>query len=338
MNRINRDNYEAYLLDFSEGNLSDELQVELELFLIQHPDLSIDLSDLSLVSIDAESLSFNEKQTLKKSESDLISEAQFIAYIENQLPVKEKIELEKSCTNNESLAKELNLYKHTLLTADATIIFPDKGTLKRETKIIWFNFSSTQYSIAASVLLLLGMYFFWPTSYLTGVSVDSLAFDLKAKTNLENKINAIALLKDNNKPIVKEKQNQSLAPDLLKPKVNVQVANNVPQQTEEMHSNPVTNIIPNNAIVKTSAQIVNEENGINSKPNTVVDVITENDDELVANTLDKKKKGFWAFAERTLKNLNTVGVKAVNGEEENTANNTAYALTLGKINITHKSN
>ena len=44
MQTITIDNYEAYLLDFSEGNLSDDLQVELELFLIQHPELEIDLS------------------------------------------------------------------------------------------------------------------------------------------------------------------------------------------------------------------------------------------------------------------------------------------------------
>ena len=34
MHKINIHNYEAYLLDFSEGNLTGELQVELELFLI----------------------------------------------------------------------------------------------------------------------------------------------------------------------------------------------------------------------------------------------------------------------------------------------------------------
>ena len=44
MSQINIHNYEAYLLDFSEGNLTDELQMELELFLIQHPELDINLS------------------------------------------------------------------------------------------------------------------------------------------------------------------------------------------------------------------------------------------------------------------------------------------------------
>jgi len=44
MGQINIHNYEAYLLDFSEGNFTNELQVELELFLIQHPEIDINLS------------------------------------------------------------------------------------------------------------------------------------------------------------------------------------------------------------------------------------------------------------------------------------------------------
>ena len=50
MHKINIHNYEAYLLDFSEGNLTGEFQVELELFLIQHPELEINLDELILAT------------------------------------------------------------------------------------------------------------------------------------------------------------------------------------------------------------------------------------------------------------------------------------------------
>ena len=67
MHKIDIHNYEAYLLDYSEGNLTGELQVELELFLIQHPELEINLDELSLVTIENEATSFSNKISLKKS-------------------------------------------------------------------------------------------------------------------------------------------------------------------------------------------------------------------------------------------------------------------------------
>ena len=72
MHKIDIHNYEAYLLDYSEGNLTGELQVELELFLIQHPELEINLDELSLVSLENEAASFSNKNSLKKSEADVI--------------------------------------------------------------------------------------------------------------------------------------------------------------------------------------------------------------------------------------------------------------------------
>lgn len=338
MQKINRDNYEAYLLDYSEGNLSGELQVELELFLIQHPELNINLDDFALVSVNPEPLSFDEKQKLKKSDSDLIPEEQFIAYVEDQLSLNEKIELEKSCSNNESLAKELNLFKHTILAADTTIIFPGKNKLKHEPKIIWFNFSPAQYSIAASVLLLLSLYIFWPKPDSTGISADYMAFDLKSKQRSKYD-HQIASVKEetqlSNSTTAKSSKKQSAHQPI--PQINVPIANNVPSAKQESNSSPVTNIATDNSITKVEPKANQEENNIIPKAKTVVEVITE-DDEEVAVQSTQKKKGFWSLAERTLKNLNAAGVKSVNGEKEGASTDNAYALTFGGVSITHKSN
>ena len=109
MNTITKDNYEAYLLDFSEGNLTSELQMELELFLIQHPELEIDLDAIELLEIEKETVSFANKLGLKKTENDLVSEDQFIAYIENQLAPNERLFIEESCKTNASLLKDFEL-------------------------------------------------------------------------------------------------------------------------------------------------------------------------------------------------------------------------------------
>ena len=63
---INIENYEAFLLDYMEGDLSTEDTVALQMFAAQHPHLNIDLNDLEFVELNAEEISFNAKEDLKK--------------------------------------------------------------------------------------------------------------------------------------------------------------------------------------------------------------------------------------------------------------------------------
>lgn len=344
MNKIDIHNYEAYLLDFSEGNLTGELQVELELFLIQHPELEINLDELSLVTLEDEATSYSNKNSLKKTETDLVSETQFISYIENQLPENERLELEKSCAVNPSLSKELALYTNTLAKADTSIVFENKQSLKRKPKVIWFNFSAAQYTAAACVVFLIGLFMLWPNT-----NTNSETTTLANKTDVVNKntatinnnesiqpttsSNELVASKESNVSSVKHsskkksqqilfadnnpnvQNNNSTLNDTLRPAINNSKAIDVPKN-ETLIALNVTPIV---------------------KPKTVVQVITENDDEVATVTPNKKKKGIWAAASRALKNLNHVGVKGVDGDEETNKDNTAYALTLGGVSITHKA-
>lgn len=345
MYKIDLHNYESYLLDFSEGNLSDEAQMELELFLIQHPELHVNLDDLSLVYIEEEAAIFSNKKALKKSDSDLVSETQFIAYIEHQLSDTEKLQLEKSCAVNPSIAKELKLYSHTIASFDANIVFENKKSLKRKPAIIWFNFSTVQYAAAACIVFLIGLFMLWPKS---NINSDSFV--------LANKITVVkpsTMVNDNIKN-TSPHNNSSIKPT---PKsINTALVQHLPSNKNEQH------VVVNNAnaqsisVLKDSINAANINSPQIQKPktetfiainnpsnvksltaNTVVQVITENDDEPIVGTSDKKKTGIWATASRALKNLNQVGVKTVNGDEEVTKQNTAYAITLGGVSITHKA-
>ena len=346
MHKIDIHNYEAYLLDFSEGNLTGELQVELELFLIQHPELEINLDELSLVSLENEAASFSNKNSLKKSEADLVSETQFIGYIENHLPENERLALEKSCAINPSLAKELTLYNHTIAKADETIVFENKQSLKRKPKVIWFNFSATQYAAAACIVFLIGLFILWPKT-----SIDSETSTLADKTNavtsqtVSSKNNTIEPTHNTNDLTSPKESNTSFAPQALAPivtkKEKALLATNNPSQKNNTSSikDTLHPTIKNATIIETpknEALIALNTTPV-AKPKTVVQVITENDDEVVAANPDKKKKGIWAAASRALKNLNHAGVKTVNGDEETSTDNAAYALTLGGVSITHKS-
>ena len=346
MHKIDIHNYEAYLLDYSEGNLTGELQVELELFLIQHPELEINLDELSLVTLENEAASFSNKNSLKKSEADLISETQFIAYIENQLPENERLAVEKSCAINPSLAKELALYNNTIAKADETIVFENKQSLKRKPKVIWFNFSATQYAAAACIVFLIGLFILWPKT-----SIDSETSTLADKTDavtsqtVSSKNNTIEPTHNTNDLTSPKESNTSFAPQALAPIVTIKekalLATNNPSQKNNTSSikDTLHPTIKNATIIETpkNEALIALNTSPVAKPKTVVQVITENDDEVVAANPDKKKKGIWAAASRALKNLNHAGVKTVNGDEETSNDNAAYALTLGGVSITHKS-
>ena len=343
MHKIDLHNYEAYLLDFSEGNLTGDLQVELELFLIQHPELEINLDELSLVTLEDEATTFLNKNALKKSETDLVSETQFIAYIENQLPVNERLELEKSCAINPTLSKELALFTSTLATPDTSIIFENKQSLKRKPKVIWFNFSVAQYAAAACVVFLIGLFMLWPKTTINSES-STLAnkTDVITTQTVSLNNNTIEPTTNTNDLISPKESNNTVAQQssISKKETTLFATNNSSQKN---NTNPI--IDTTHIAIKQSPIIESPKNetliALNTAPiaksKTVVQVITENDDEAVALNTDKKKKGIWAAASRALKNLNHVGVKSVDGDEETNKDNTAYAITLGGVSITHKA-
>lgn len=342
MAQITIHNYEAYLLDFSEGNLPAELQVELEVFLMNHPELAVDLNELANFSLPADAIAFNHKDALKKTSSDLVSESQFIAYVEGQLNNEEAHKLERSCELNQRLSSELELYKQTILTADETIVFPDKAALKRQGKVIWFNFTAVQYSAAAAVLLIAGLFVLWLNSKPEGSAMMA----LKVKAENRHYKNATQPVT----PTVSNVQDLSNPPAQTKTETNtnhtaqkhepqqpqIAVSTNPDVQTKDTTSEKTNPFIPEKT-ANSANPVLLADNSLNTttKSTTVVEVITENDDD--AEPAVQKKKGFWAMAGRTLKTLNSAGVKAVNGNEEDKSNNTSYALTLGGINITHKS-
>lgn len=342
MNQINLNNYEAYLLDFSEGNLSEEMQLELELFLIQHPELGVDLNELSLINIELESVSFHWKKQLKKTESKLVSETQFINYIEGLSNNEEKLHIENSCASNPKLHKELVIFNHTIAQPDLSIVYKNKARLKRQTKVIWFNLNTTRFAAAASVLLVLGLFFLWPPSKITDSKTELAKHDSATKSNSKEispdqsiKIASKDQINDLNEKIVKEKRG---------PIVNRSyVSNNEALIAHTNTFNPIENNVPqvisiDNKTPHIEEKLVLNTNEVNSDAqNTkVIATVTEQDEETPTEVSSKKKKGIWSIAEKALKNLNTLGVKSVNGETDDKENSETYALTLGGLSITHK--
>ena len=59
--KINRNNYEAYFLDYIEGTLGFAEKAELEAFLVINPDLKIELDNFETISLPLAENIFHEK-------------------------------------------------------------------------------------------------------------------------------------------------------------------------------------------------------------------------------------------------------------------------------------
>ena len=141
--KINRDNYEAYFIDYLEGNLDELLVNDFIEFLQNNPDLKEELSMFESISIEPENISFNKKDTLHKQKLD--SEKEFnktaIASLENDITTTEKTEFEKYITEHPEKEKDIFLFGKTKLHPDKTIVFNKKKKLYHyslgKTVLLW---------------------------------------------------------------------------------------------------------------------------------------------------------------------------------------------------------
>ena len=155
--KINTENYEAYLLDLWENNLSREEKVMLFNFLADHPELdeadALDLlKDISLTkSADEFDKAAIDFTTINEKNYTFF----FIAYAEDDLLEKEKIEVDAFVAHHPELAKEFDQFRRAKLPVEK-IEFPNKKALHGVvTPTIYFQPKWILGIAAASVALLL---------------------------------------------------------------------------------------------------------------------------------------------------------------------------------------
>ncbi|TXB64828.1 hypothetical protein FRY74_10275 [Vicingus serpentipes] len=145
MSLINKNNYEAFLLDYMEQNLSADMVAELMLFFEQNPDLKHDLEELGEVALPIEDIVFEGKDDLKKE----VLENLMIAEIEGLNSVDQSKELQEAIEEDNVTEKAFLLYQKTVLKP-TPVIFENKESLKRERKIIPMYWWATS---AAAILI-----------------------------------------------------------------------------------------------------------------------------------------------------------------------------------------
>jgi len=152
---INIHNYEEYMIDYLEGNLSSNIIVEMKAFLDVNPDIKEELEGLEDVVLNKDSVSYNDKESLYKNIDTNSFEEKCIAYIEKQINEEDKVKFEVEVSLDEGKKSLLNDFRKTIATADETVVFGSKEILKRNSS---FRFKQIMnFSAAAAIIFVFSM-------------------------------------------------------------------------------------------------------------------------------------------------------------------------------------
>jgi len=178
---IDKNNYEAYLLDLWEGNLSEEKKVMLSQFLEEHPALNEDnaLELLSSISITKSDNPFDKTAINFEDINSKNYEYFFIAYAEGDLSKEEMIAVDKFLKENPLLHLKFAQFNKAKLPLE-TIHYPNKEKLIFDkTRIISIQTKRWIIGLAAASVALL----FW-----TGFPFEDTAYKYTMSQNKKLKI------------------------------------------------------------------------------------------------------------------------------------------------------
>lgn len=159
---INRHNYEEFFLLYVDNELTAGQRKIVEAFVASNPDLQeeFDLIQQSTFTDDVKLESTFINSLLKPvDEESNISEEQLLLYVDDELRADEKAQVEKELVANTTLQKELQWLRRSQLTADTSIVFPDKSLLYKQAepaRVFSLSITARRWSAAAAVVVLLG--------------------------------------------------------------------------------------------------------------------------------------------------------------------------------------
>jgi anti-sigma factor RsiW len=135
---ISLHNYEAFFLDYVEGNLTPEDVAVLMLFIEENPELQGELEAFESMSLnDGTQEGFDAKESLKKTEDDLVINASncddlFIAYHEGDLSAGQQGAVDAFLIKNPELQKQFDEFESVYLEADQASQFAAKPGLQHD--------------------------------------------------------------------------------------------------------------------------------------------------------------------------------------------------------------
>lgn len=161
---INRDNYEAWLLDLIEGRLAPEQEQQVRDFLLLNPDCATGLEEVEPWVLEAEAVTYSGKSGLKKElphQNSVASGKHFdlfsIARMEGDLTERQVEDHQHLVDGDSKRMEEWLGWKKTRLVA-APLIFKGKSELKKQkkqrTRVLWISVASA----AAAIFLFFAIF------------------------------------------------------------------------------------------------------------------------------------------------------------------------------------
>jgi len=163
MERISIFNYEAFYLDYLDGNLNEEDAAMLLDFLKKHPELEVEMDELPLLQPQNVSMDSSFLNSLKQVDFELDAihlnncEAFIIAFIEQQLSADKQAELLRFAERNTQVHDLIAQYNIVRLIADPTIVYTNKSELKQSRKIMLWPYVAAAASIAFFIFIYQGV-------------------------------------------------------------------------------------------------------------------------------------------------------------------------------------
>lgn len=190
MERISIFNYEAFYLDFLEGNLNEADTLMLMNFLEANPDLKVETDDM-LPEFEEESVFLDDfSKLLLKTEIEQIpinsSNVDYfiIAQSEGLLDEDKANELSIFITGDKALEQNKKLAEVVFLQPNLEIVYSDKAELKQKAKTI------VLWPYAASIAAASVIFFFWSVMNSSPISVNTkdATISASAKTKTKNSV------------------------------------------------------------------------------------------------------------------------------------------------------
>jgi hypothetical protein len=163
--KIDRSNYEIWVIDWLDGNLSDIQAAQLFNFLEENPDIKTEFGEIENVRLKPEKNQITDKTKLTKSVGE-ISETQFeylcAAFLENDLSGDQHRELLQMVKTDPWKKKTLGLISKTRL-APVHTVYPNKNRLFKRTVLQSAARLSVMILSAAAVITLAFILYFTRT-------------------------------------------------------------------------------------------------------------------------------------------------------------------------------
>nr|WP_321453932.1 hypothetical protein [uncultured Carboxylicivirga sp.] len=254
---INRNNYEAYILDYLEGSISPEDKAMLLSFLDANPDLKDALDvpvDLVLPYVPVSTF---DKSTLKKHPADEYElepiEYLQIKYQEEGLTTNEKDELKSLQPNNKKREQEQKLFSLSFLKADLSTIYDEKSQLKR---YAIFNRLKMQHVAAAIAIAVLATAAWFVPKQLTQNTTTIIAHNSDTNTK-QNQVLAEIQPKVDNKRIIQSTPSKDSLMQIAKDPMGVSKQNSRKKTKAKIIAKEETTL--NNLVALNQIRITNSD-------------------------------------------------------------------------------